>query len=173
MRLLYEHMAKENNKTAAAAVSATTTTTTAAAATTTTTTTPSPCQCPPPSDLDPELSSLIEYLNKWNYSSIYGPASNFIFLWNVCTNQIPPHSRYWHPQNLKEWIDAQPGNATFGVIFALFARLLDSGLAKRLARKYKVNPSAWGYVKMTQDSLFFSFCLKVMRRQIRQPATSK
>jgi len=97
MRLLYEHMAKENNKTAAAAVSATTTTTTAAAATTTTTTTPSPCQCPPPSDL---------------------------------------------------------------------------GLAKRLARKYKVNPSAWGYVKMTQDSLFFSFCLKVTRR-IRQPATSK
>jgi hypothetical protein len=174
MRLLYEHMAKENNKTAAAAVSATTTTTTTtAAATTTTTTTPSPCQCPPPSDLDPELSSLIDYLNKWNYSSIYGPASNFIFLWNVCTNQIPPHSRYWHPQNLKEWIDAQPGNATFGVIFALFARLLDSGLAKRLARKYKVNPSAWGYVKMTQDSLFFSFCLKVTRRRIRQPATSK
>ena len=159
MRLLYEHMLqqqKENETAAAAAAAAAAPPVPAAAA---------PCQCPPPSNLDPELSSLIDYLNKWNYTSIYGPASNFIFLWNVCTNQIPPHSRYWHPQNLKEWIDAQPGHSTFGVIFALFVRLLDSGLAKRLARKYKVNPSAWGYVKMTQDSLFFSFCLKVTRRR--------
>jgi len=167
MRLLYEHMLqqqKENETAAAAAAAAAAPPVPAAAA---------PCQCPPPSNLDPELSSLIDYLNKWNYTSIYGPASNFIFLWNVCTNQIPPHSRYWHPQNLKEWIDAQPSHSTFGVLFALLFRLLDSGLAKRLARKYKVNPSAWGYVKMTQDSLFFSFCLKVTRRRIRQPATSK
>jgi hypothetical protein len=62
---------------------------------------------------------------------------------------------------LKEWIDAQPGNSTFGVLFALLARLLVSGLAKKLARKYKVNPSAWGYVKMTQDSLFSPSVLKL------------
>jgi len=140
MRLLFEHTLKEKDKEKAAAVAAATNA--------------SSCQQSPPSN--PELSSLIDYLNKYNYSSIYGPASNFIFLWNVCTNQIPPHSSFWHPQS-----------------FALLARLLDSGLAKRLARKYKVNPSAWGYVKMTQDSLFFSFCLKVTRRRIRQPATSK
>jgi hypothetical protein len=73
---------------------------------------------------------------------------------------------------LKEWIDAQPGNATFRVLFALLARLLDSGLAKRVARKYKVNPSAWGYVKMTQDSLFSPSVYKVTRR-IRQPANNQ
>jgi hypothetical protein len=65
---------KENEMAAAAAA-------TAAAATA------PPCQCEPS---NPKLSSLIDYLNKYNYSSIYGPASNFIFLWNVCTNQIPP-----------------------------------------------------------------------------------
>jgi len=142
MRLLYEHVLKQKENEAATAAAA------------------PPCQCQP-SNLDPELSSLIDSLNKYNYLSIYGPASNFIFLWNVCTNQSPPHSRYWHPQNLKEWIDAQPGNSTFGVLLALFSRLLDSGLAKKLARKYKVNPSAWGYVKMTQDSLFSPSVLKL------------
>jgi hypothetical protein len=121
--------------------------------------------------VDPELSSLIEYLNKYNYSSIYGPASNFIFFWNVCTNQIPPHSSLWHPQSVKEWFDAQPGNSTFGVLFALLIRLLDSGLAKKVARRFKVNPSAWGYVKMTQIH-FFLFCLK-LRRMKRQTKTSK
>ena len=156
MRLLFEHTLKEKDKEKAAAVAAATNA--------------SSCQQSPPSN--PELSSLIDYLNKYNYSSIYGPASNFIFLWNVCTNQIPPHSSFWHPQSLKEWIDAQPGNATFGVLFALLARLLDSGLAKRLARKYKVNPSAWGYVKMTQDSLFSPSVYKVTRR-IRQPANNQ
>jgi hypothetical protein len=49
----------------------------------------------------------------------------------------------------------QPNSTTLTLLASLLARLLDSGLAKRLARKYKVNPSAWGYVKMTQDSLFF------------------
>ena len=74
MRLLYEHMLqqqKENETAAAAAAAAAAPPVPAAAA---------PCQCPPPSNLDPELSSLIDYLNKWNYTSIYGPASNFIFL---------------------------------------------------------------------------------------------
>jgi hypothetical protein len=157
--LLYKHMLKQKkeNETAAAAGA------TAAAATA------PPCQCEPS---NPKLSSLIDYLNKYNYSSIYGPTSNFIFLWNVCTNQIPPQSSYWHPQSLKEWIDAQPGNATFRVIFALLARLLDSGLAKRVAHKYKVNPSAWGYVKMTQDSLFSPSVYKVTRG-IRQLANNQ
>jgi hypothetical protein len=158
MRLLYEHMIKENNKTAAAAVSATATTTTAAMTTTTTAaaaTTPSLCQCQPS---NPELSSLIDYLNENNYSTIYSSSSNFKFLWNIWTNNIPPHSSYWHPQSYAQWLEAQPGNATFGVLFALLVKLLDSGLAKRLAKKYKVNPSAWGKVKMTQVSLFSLNC---------------
>jgi hypothetical protein len=155
MRLLYEHMLKENDKTAAAvsatAAATTTTTTTTAAATTTTTTTPSPCQCQPS---NPELSSLIDYLNENNYSTIYSSSSNFKFLWNIWTNNIPPHSSYWHPQTYAQWLEAQPGNSTFGVLFALLLKLVDSGLAKRLAKKYKVNPSAWGYVKMTQFHFF-------------------
>ncbi len=109
-------------------------------------------ECPPATH--PELSSLIDYLNKWNYTTLYGPASNLIFLWNIISNQIPPHSTLWHPQNLTEWCNAQPGNALFGVLLALLGRLLDSGLAKKLAAKYKVNPSRWGYVKMTQFYFF-------------------
>jgi len=109
-------------------------------------------ECPPA--IHPELSSLIDYLNKWNYTTIYGPASNLIFLWNIISNQIPPHSSLWHPQSFTEWCNAQPGNALFGVLLALLGRLLDSGLAKKLAAKYKVNPSRWGYVKMTSILLF-------------------
>jgi hypothetical protein len=130
MRLLYEHMLKQKeNETAAA----------------------TPCQCQPS---NPKLSSLIDYLNEHNYSMIYGSSSNFIFLWNIWNNNIPPHSSYWHPQTYAQWLEAQPGNSTFGVLFALLIKLLDSGLAKRLAKKYKVNPSWLGKVKMTQFHFF-------------------
>jgi len=40
--------------------------------------------------IHPELSSLIDYPNKYNYSTIYGLASNFIFLWNIISSQSPP-----------------------------------------------------------------------------------
>jgi len=106
MRLLFEHTLKEKDKEKAAAVAAATNA--------------SSCQQSPPSN--PELSSLIDYLNKYNYSSIYGPASNFIFLWNVCTNQIPPHSSFWHPQSLKcsvssalgQWVGKEVGSQIQG-----------------------------------------------------------
>jgi hypothetical protein len=109
-------------------------------------------KCPPA--IHPELSSLIDYLNENNLSTIYGPATNFKFLWNILSSKIPPHSTFWHPQSFTEWCEAQPGNSLFGVLLALLGRLIDSGLAKRISRKYKVNPSKWGNVKMTQVSLF-------------------
>jgi len=43
-----------------------------------------------PPAIHPKLSSLIDYLNKHNYTTIYNPASNFIFLWNIMSSQIPP-----------------------------------------------------------------------------------
>jgi len=45
-------------------------------------------ECPPA--IHPELSSLIDYLNKHSYTTIYGPASNFIFQGNILSNRIPP-----------------------------------------------------------------------------------
>ena len=113
-------------------------------------------ECPPA--IHPELSSLIDYLNENNLSTIYGPATNFKFLWNILSSKIPPHSTFWHPQSFTEWCEAQPGNSLFGVLLALLGRLIDSGLAKRISRKYKVNPSKWGNVKMTQVSLFSLNC---------------
>jgi hypothetical protein len=117
-------------------------------------------KCPPA--IHPELSSLIDYLNENNLSTIYGPAANFKFLWNILSSKIPPHSTFWHPQSFTEWCEAQPGNSLFGVLLALLGRLIDSGLAKRISRKYKVNPSKWGNVKMTQVSLFFSVTLNTL-----------
>ncbi len=112
-------------------------------------------KCPPA--IHPELSSLIDYLNENNLSTIYGPAANFKFLWNILSSNIPPHSTFWHPQSFTEWCEAQPGNSLFGVLLALLGRLIDSGLAKRISRKYKVNPSKWGNVWLK-----FHFFLKTL-----------
>jgi hypothetical protein len=144
-------MIKENNKTAAAAVSATATTTTAAMTTTTTTaaaTTPSLCQCQPS---NPELSSLIDYLNENNYSTIYSSSSNFKFLWNIWTNNIPPHSSYWHPQSYAQWLEAQPGNATFGV-----SKIVGQWVGKKIGKKIQSQSVGLGKGKNDSSFTFFS-----------------
>jgi len=102
-------------------------------------------QPPPPSY--PEFSSLIDFLNKENYPTSFG--CNFKFLINIWANNIPPHSHRWHPQSTWEWVENQPGICWPGVVVALIFKLMDSGLASKIARKYKIKPSCMGKVQMT------------------------
>ena len=63
-------------------------------------------KCPPA--IHPELSSLIDYLNENNLSTIYGPAANFKFLWNILSSNIPPHSTFFIPRVLQSGAKPNP-----------------------------------------------------------------
>jgi hypothetical protein len=110
--------------------------------------TPPPPPPPPPNPTPyPEFSSLIDFLNKENYPTYFG--CNFKLLINVLSNNIPPNSHRWHPQNTWEWVENQPGICWPGVVVALIFHLIDRGLAWQFCRKYKIKPSCVGKVKMT------------------------
>jgi hypothetical protein len=163
MRLLYEHMLKqkkENDKTAAAAAA------TAAAATA------PPCQCQPS---NPELSSLIDYLNKYNYSSIYGPTSNFIFLWNVCTNQIPPPPPFQLLAPPKfERMDRRPARQCYlWGAFRSIGKTVGQWVGKEVSSEIQGQPVSLGICKNDSRFTFFSFCLKVTHRLRQQTPKRK
>jgi len=115
-------------------------------------------QPPPPSY--PEFSSLIDFLNKENYPTSFG--CNFKFLINIWANNIPPHSHRWHPQSTWEWVENQPGICWPGVVVALIFKLMDRGLASKIARKYKIKPSCMGKVQMTVSH----FLIKLFKTNI-------
>jgi hypothetical protein len=98
--------------------------------------------------LDAEMSSLIEYLNSINATTLYSISTNFHFLCNIWSGHIPPHSSKWHPQSIWEWLLVLPSDVSFGVIATLLLALLDSCLAGRVAKKFKINPTRWSKVKM-------------------------
>lgn len=64
-----------------------------------------------------QLSSLIAYLNKQKFSTIFD--YNTTFLYNLASKNIPPSSELWRPRSVTEWFEALLSLSLYGVSFAV------------------------------------------------------